>query len=307
MSRPEYPDQADPGPNNATGPVGDAAKAARATDWSGPRGWTIEATTGSAQWFHDRDPTGDTDHRVWIHRIPTEAIVLGSAQNPDLIRSDDVETVGLEVCRRRSGGGLVHIQPGSDLWIDIIIPRHSSLWDDDVGRSFHWLGRHWASALERHYADRTADLEWVVATRPVRQPEGRLLCFADVGHGEVLCCGRKVVGLSQRRTRRWARLQALLVTCGRHHSLLSLLDARSALDAVAKAATSIRLPQGEHNQTEVGDEQIKVGDESDPTRFERRLAAVLHSVDQSVGLPAGCPPPDWIRLIGDFCHSLPAV
>ncbi|MDH3295859.1 MAG: hypothetical protein OER95_16190, partial [Acidimicrobiia bacterium] len=36
-------------------------------------------------------------------------------------------------------------------------------------------------------------------------------CFADLGHGEVLLDGRKVVGLSQRRTRHWSRLQALAI------------------------------------------------------------------------------------------------
>ncbi len=300
MSQPHHLDDVDPAPSHATGPDnGNAVDPDRYGDHPGPRGWAIETTIGSAQWFHDREPGSDVDHRVWIHRVSTEAVVLGSAQPPDLIRADEAEPRGVEVCRRRSGGGLVHIQPQFDLWIDIVIPRHSPLWDDDIGRSFHWLGRHWAHVLQRHYAGRGHDVDWAISTRAVRRPEGRLLCFADVGHGEVLHLGRKVVGLSQRRTRHWARLQGLMLVRGSHHRLLPLLEVGAAVDVLAKAEASLQRPDR-------GDAEMEV-DTDDPSRQNARLEAVLNSIDRAVGLPPGCPSPDRDRVIEAFCRSLPAV
>jgi lipoate-protein ligase A len=296
MSQPDHLDAVDPGPSHATGlDSGTAVDPQRSGVQPGPRGWSIETTTGSAQWFHDRDPGSDVDHRVWIHRIPTEAVVLGSAQHPDLVRADEAERRGVEVCRRRSGGGLVHIQPQFDLWIDIVIPRLSPLWDDDIGRSFHWLGRHWAHVLQRHYTVHGHDVDWAMSTGAVRRPEGRLLCFADVGYGEVLHRDRKVVGLSQRRTRHWARLQGLMLVRGGHHRLLPLLEVDAAVDVLAKAEARLQHPK--RADAEVGD----------PSRHNARLEAVLNSIDRAVGLPPGCPSPDRDRVVEDFCRSLPAV
>jgi lipoate-protein ligase A len=123
------------------------------------------------------------------------AIVLGSTQR------DEVDT-GLAVVRRRSGGGAVLVGPDDPLWVDVDLPVDDPLWDDDVGRSFRWLGETWASAL----ADLgvTADVH-LGAFEP--GPWGRTVCFAGRGPGEVFVAGAKVVGLAQRRTRASARFQ----------------------------------------------------------------------------------------------------
>ncbi|MGH9005810.1 MAG: hypothetical protein ACRDYV_22010, partial [Acidimicrobiia bacterium] len=78
------------------------------------------------------------------------------------------------------------------------------LWDSDIGRAAHWLGLVWRSAL--------ADLG--VAPSEVHDgalafgPLGRLVCFGTVGAGEVTTPERrKIVGISQRRTRAGARFQ----------------------------------------------------------------------------------------------------
>ena len=116
---------------------------------------------------------------------------------------------GIEVCRRRSGGGLVFVDPGSSLWIDVIVPRGDPLWSDDVSLAFDWVGQTWASAL------RAVDAGSKIAVHRgrVRHADwGRTICFAGLGPGEVVVDGRKVVGLSQRRTRDAARFQGLAVT-----------------------------------------------------------------------------------------------
>ena len=56
---------------------------------------------------------------------------------------------GIEVVRRRSGGGAVLLVPGEVLWVDVVVPRDDALWDDDVGRATHWLGELWVRALTR--------------------------------------------------------------------------------------------------------------------------------------------------------------
>ncbi len=43
--------------------------------------------------------------------------------------------------------------------------------------------------------------------RCAEDPWSSLVCFAGVGPGEVLVGGRKAVGISQRRTKEWARFQ----------------------------------------------------------------------------------------------------
>src|SRR4029079_11851293 len=70
------------------------------------------------------------------------------------------------------------------------------LWEDDVGRSFHWLGQAWVEALASLGIDGALHTGATVCT-----PWCRQVCFAGIGSGEVTVDGRKVVGLSQRRTR----------------------------------------------------------------------------------------------------------
>ncbi len=171
--------------------------------------WVIEASEGPAGPFHHAPlPSPPLRPTVWIHRVERSAIVLGSAQPDSVIRRDEAEAAGYEVCRRRSGGGLVVVDPDTSRWIDFLIPTDSSLWVDDVGRAFDWVGATWQRALGR------IGLEGVEVHRgPLLHREwGRAVCFAGLGTGEVSVAGRKVVGLSQRRTRDGARFQGLVVT-----------------------------------------------------------------------------------------------
>ncbi len=127
---------------------------------------------------------------------PTDrALVLGSSQPRPAAVPD-----GVAVHRRRSGGGAVWIEPGGLTWLELVLPGGDGLWDDDLSRSFDWLGRVMAQAL--------ADLghaPTVVDGPAVPGPWGRTICFAGLGPGEVLVGDRKVVGMSQRRTRHWSR------------------------------------------------------------------------------------------------------
>jgi len=106
------------------------------------------------------------------------------------------------VVRRRSGGGAVLVGPGELVWIDVLLPAGDPLWQDDVGRAFHWLGQVWTAALAALGVDASWHSGAMICTQWCRQ-----VCFAGVGAGEVTVAGRKVVGLAQRRTRAGALFQ----------------------------------------------------------------------------------------------------
>ncbi len=169
-----------------------------------PNDWHVWESTGSANVFHHFRPDS-ADHEIWIRRLEAEALILGSAQRPDVLHPD-IHRRPLEICRRRSGGGLVHLDPSTDLWIDILLPTSSPLWVDDLARSFHWLGDLWVDVLRACFPN--AELE---AHRGPTSGSGDVLCFAGLGHGEVTLGDNKIVGLSQRRTRQWTRLQCAVI------------------------------------------------------------------------------------------------
>jgi len=135
--------------------------------------------------------------------------VLGSTQRAPLLDADSAQRAGIEVCQRRSGGGLVYVDPETSLWIDVVVPRGHELWSDDIGLAFGWVGQTWAAALTATGLPGPTR----VHTGKLMHPDwGRVICFAGLGPGEVVVGGRKVVGLSQRRTRDMARFQGLAVT-----------------------------------------------------------------------------------------------
>ncbi|MGI9612313.1 MAG: lipoyl protein ligase domain-containing protein [Acidimicrobiales bacterium] len=189
-------------------------------------GWQLTETTGPAAALHDRAIPPDPVPEVWIHHVEGPALVLGSTQDDrDLVVTDAGETASsastassavssaIEVCRRRSGGGLVSLLPGNDLWIDVILPSSSGLSVDDVGLAGAWVGQTWAAALREALPAAVDGEPWPVEVHRGslrHRAAGRVLCFAGLGPGEVTVGGRKVVGLSQRRTRHAARFQSVM-------------------------------------------------------------------------------------------------
>ncbi len=130
------------------------------------------------------------------------AVVLGSTQDETRVDHGQADRHGLAVVRRRSGGGAVLVAAGDPLWVDVDLPADDPRWEDDVARSFLWLGAAWAAVLGE------AGLDAEVHPGPFEPgPWGRTVCYAGRGPGEVFVDGRKVVGLAQRRTRTGARFQ----------------------------------------------------------------------------------------------------
>ena len=163
----------------------------------------VQESVGDAGEFHSAEP--QPERSATFHMVSTRTLVLGSAQRDSDVDHRVATTLGTSVVRRRSGGGAVLLLPGEFVWLDLAIPATDSLWVDDVGRAMEWVGDLWQRAL--------SDVDMATEVCRVSSSNGaqwsRQVCFAGVGRGEVVQGERKVVGVSQRRTRATARFQSL--------------------------------------------------------------------------------------------------
>ena len=198
--------------------------------------WPVVEQRGRAAALHGDDLP--TPHRrlVRVAVVEGPALVLGSSQVANRLDAAGAVARGVEVARRRSGGGAVLLRPAHQVWLDICLPRDDLLWDDDVGRSGGWLGVALAAALR--------DL----GASGAQPHDGRLeagrwsdqVCFAGRAPGEVLVRGRKVVGTSQRRTRDGAVFQVAIALVWAPSTLVELLGLPDEA-AVALAAAGVGL------------------------------------------------------------------
>lgn len=171
---------------------------------NGPKEWTLRAMAGDARTLHSADLP--PERAVWLMTPTRPAIVLGSSQPDDDVDVAFCSSRGLDVVRRRSGGGAVWVDPVASVWVDVVIPASDPLWLHDVGRAMHFVGQAWHDVL------------LVLGMNDVFVNEGphvandwsKQLCVAGRGTGEVFAAsGAKVVGISQRRTRDFARFQCI--------------------------------------------------------------------------------------------------
>ncbi len=151
--------------------------------------------------------------------VAHRTVVLGSTQPDTVIDRVAAEAAGLAVARRRSGGGAVLHGPEEASWVEVWLPRGDPRWDDDVHRSFGWLGDAWASVL----ADAGATGVAVHRGSLQRTAWSDLVCFGGLGSGEVTVEGRKVVGIAQRRSRAGARFQCAVLHRWRPADLVDVL------------------------------------------------------------------------------------
>jgi lipoate-protein ligase A len=164
-------------------------------------------------------PADWSQRQIRILNASSPALVLGSHQSADRFDSSSIHRAGLSVARRPSAGGAVLIGSGEVLWVDFIVPANDPLWDDDVRRSAYWVGDAWAAAIKDcGYGEPEV---WRGALQ--RGTWSDVICFAGLGPGEVTLSGRKVVGVSQRRTRNGALFQTAAMLVWTPEAYLRLL------------------------------------------------------------------------------------
>lgn len=195
---------------------------------------------GDIDAFHARPiPPDLAEAETWSFEPDGRALVLGSAQQHSAADLAATTAAGVAVVRRRSGGGAVFVDPARSVWVDVVLPPHDRRWSNDVREATYWLGGAWQRALgglgmeTRLYRGGLEQTPW-----------GRQVCFAALGPGEVLVGDRKVVGISQRRTRDGARFQCIAYDRWDPADVLDLLDLaeedrRAAAADLAGRATGV--------------------------------------------------------------------
>ena len=199
----------------------------------------ISKMTGSCEEFHHREFPQGRDPVVSLFTPIRDAIVLGSTQERSLLNEAACLSHDVEIVKRRSGGGLVLLSADSTLWVDVEIPSDHSLWLNDVGSSSLWLGQVFVEVLT---ALGQENLE-LHRGALMKSNWSSLICFAGKGPGEVFAAdGSKIVGISQRRTRDWARFQCAVSLKWRPELLRELLhEPRPSLSEISRCGSNLTL------------------------------------------------------------------
>lgn len=170
--------------------------------------WAVERGFGPAASLHALGDPARPARVARVLEVDGPSLVLGSSQPVGLVDSERAAAAGVAVARRRSGGGAVYLDPGRHVWVDLLVPRGDRLWDDDVVRAAIWAGDLWGAVA----ASLAGEPASVHRGGSAGGRWGRLICFAGLGPAEVTVGGRKVVGISQRRSRDWTRIQTMART-----------------------------------------------------------------------------------------------
>lgn len=147
---------------------------------------------------------------------------------------------GLDLVRRRSGGGAVLVVPAGQIWLDLFVPASDPLFDRDVVRASSWVGALWRDALGAASGE-GGELA-VHEGRLVATAWSASVCFSGIGPGEVTRDGRKVTGLAQRRDRTGAWFFTMALVRSAQHLLAPLLSVERT-SAPRSAGRSVTRPR----------------------------------------------------------------
>ncbi|MEC7175217.1 MAG: hypothetical protein VXW34_06410, partial [Actinomycetota bacterium] len=137
--------------------------------------------TATAEELHAVTPIRRDGVRL-VRCIPESmALVLGSRQSEHLIDLRRAAQRNIEVIRRRSGGGIVLVDPHRSLWIDIEIGADDSRYVAEPLGMMAQVGRWWLAALIS--LDCAFPGIWQFVGQTGSDSDGELVCFAGRSHG----------------------------------------------------------------------------------------------------------------------------
>jgi len=157
------------------------------------------------RWLLDVDALRPLGRATLGRRRPRgSTVVLGSRQDHSWLDGDALRRDGVELRRRRGGGGAVLLRE-DDCWFEMWLPASSAVAGDDVRATACVVGEWWRRALG------SLGVEGEVHRSGLVDGElGAIACFAGLGPGEISVGGRKMLGLSQWRSREGVLVSAIV-------------------------------------------------------------------------------------------------
>ena len=144
--------------------------------------FSLEHTAGPARSLHDRAIPDPAHPTIWWHEVTDRRSCSARASPSRRSTRSPAPRAGIDVVRRRSGGGAVLLVPGEVFWLDVIVPRQRDTSLDDVRASMCRIGSIVCDALvaaapglaeRRRGAPRAARDDRVVVDDLLRRPRPR--------------------------------------------------------------------------------------------------------------------------------------
>jgi|TARA_B100001094_G_scaffold125504_1_gene121485 lipoate-protein ligase A len=169
--------------------------------------WNIEIKRSETALAHEANLDEWLTPTIWVIEPRDTCLVLGkSEREKPFLNLNYLKEKGINLTTRQSGGGAVLVAPNDILWVDVFVPQSSNFWENDITKASIWVGGIWHDALKR------LDVaSYLYEGKFERSRASDLVCFAGKGPGEILIDEKKILGISQRRSRLGARFQCALI------------------------------------------------------------------------------------------------
>ena len=169
--------------------------------------WTIETKHSETALAHEANLEEWQKPTIWIIEPKDTCLVLGKSQRGRaFLDLNYLEEQNINLTVRQSGGGAVLVSPEDMLWVDIFIPQGSKFWIPDIAKASIGIGTIWHEALKR------LDIECSLFEQKFTRSEASdLICFISRAAGELFVKNRKILGISQRRSKFGTRFQCALI------------------------------------------------------------------------------------------------
>ncbi len=205
--------------------------------------WIVSDRTDNVQALHSMANPDWAIPSMWVMSPADSCLVLGSSQDDACIDFEYAEKLDVGIARRTTGGGAVYVDPQALLWVDVFVPRGHSLWKDDINSASTWMGGVWESALGSLGVDSQMHI------KPFKKDSlSDLVCFAGRAPGELMVGDKKILGISQRRTKQGVRFQCALALEWKPEKWIGLFTASSIANLQSKVFNSGRSVPLERNE-----------------------------------------------------------